>query len=34
VIDKQGVIRYAFVNEDYTKRAAIPDILAALKQLN
>jgi peroxiredoxin/YHS domain-containing protein len=34
VIDKQGVIRYAFVNEDYTKRAEVTEILAALKQIN
>lgn len=33
VIDKQGVIRYAFVNEDYANRAKVADILAALKQL-
>jgi peroxiredoxin len=33
VIDKQGVIRYAFVNEDYTTRAKVADIVAALKQL-
>jgi peroxiredoxin/YHS domain-containing protein len=33
VIDREGVIRYAFVDEDYSKRAPTAAILASLKQL-
>lgn len=33
LIDEQGVIRYAYVNEDYTKRADPDDVLAALRTL-
>ncbi|MBX9399221.1 AhpC/TSA family protein [Streptomyces sp. TRM72054] len=34
VIDRDGVIRWAFVNADYTTRAEPADILAALDSLN
>ena len=33
VIDRQGVIRYAFIDADYRKRAEPSDVLAALHQL-
>lgn len=33
VIDRQGVIRYAFIDPDYTKRASPDDLLAAVKQI-
>ena len=33
VIDKQGVIRYAFVDADYRKRAEPSAVVAALKGL-
>lgn len=33
VIDTQGVVRYAFANADYTKRAEPSDALAAVKAL-
>jgi peroxiredoxin len=34
VIDRDGVIRWAFVNTDYTTRAEPADILAALDALS
>lgn len=34
VIDTQGVIRYAFLDTDYTKRAEPADIVAAVKSLS
>jgi peroxiredoxin len=34
VIDRDGIIRWAFVNPDYTTRAEPASILAALDQLN
>ncbi|QXP59209.1 peroxiredoxin-like family protein [Olleya sp. HaHaR_3_96] len=34
VIDTNGVIQYAFLDADYTKRAEVSDILTALKKLN
>jgi peroxiredoxin len=34
VIDRDGVIRWAFVNTDYTTRAEPADILDALDTLN
>jgi peroxiredoxin len=34
VIDRQGTIRWAFVNTDYTTRAEPADILAALDALD
>ncbi|WBO68966.1 peroxiredoxin-like family protein [Streptomyces camelliae] len=34
VIDREGVIRWAFVNSDYTKRAEPSDIIAALDALS
>ena len=34
VIDQQGVIRYAFIDPDYTKRASPDDLLAAVKKIN
>lgn len=33
VIDRDGIIRWAFLEVDYTKRAEPADIIAALKQL-
>lgn len=33
VIDKTGIVRYAYLNADYTKRAEPKDILEALKDL-
>jgi peroxiredoxin len=33
VIDRGGVIRYAFVDGDYRKRAEPSDVLAALRKL-
>ncbi len=33
VIDKEGVIRYAFINTDYTQRAEPAEVLAAVEQL-
>ncbi|MCL4220294.1 MAG: AhpC/TSA family protein [Phycisphaerales bacterium] len=33
LIDEDGVIRYAYVNEDYTKRARPDEVLAALRRL-
>jgi peroxiredoxin len=33
VIDQQGVIRWAYVNPDYTQRAAPEDMLAAVRAL-
>jgi hypothetical protein len=33
VIDQQGIIRWAFVSTDYTKRAEPSDILDALADL-
>jgi peroxiredoxin len=33
VIDQQGIIRYAFLSVDYTKRAEPADILAALRRI-
>ena len=33
VIDRQGVIRYAFVNGDYRKRAEPSVVVASLKSL-
>ncbi|AFY39068.1 alkyl hydroperoxide reductase/ Thiol specific antioxidant/ Mal allergen [[Leptolyngbya] sp. PCC 7376] len=33
VIDSTGIIRYAFVDEDYTKRAEPSDIIAAIAKL-
>lgn len=33
VVDRSGIIRWAFVNADYRKRAEPADILAALKRL-
>lgn len=32
VIDRQGIIRYAFLDADYTKRAEPSEVLAAVKQ--
>ncbi len=34
VIDREGIIRYAFVDSDYRKRAEPSDVLAALRGLN
>ncbi|MEQ8837945.1 MAG: AhpC/TSA family protein, partial [Lacipirellulaceae bacterium] len=34
VIDTQGIIRYAFLDADYTKRAEPADIVAAVKSLS
>lgn len=33
IIDSKGIIRYAFVNPDYTKRANIDDVMMNLTQL-
>lgn len=33
VVDTKGVVRYAFVTEDYTKRAEPEEVLAAVKNL-
>jgi hypothetical protein len=33
VIDEKGIIRWAYVNEDYKVRAKIPDILKALDDI-
>ena len=33
VIDREGIIRYAFVDADYRKRAEPSDVLAALRNL-
>jgi len=33
VVDQDGIIKFAFVDPDYTKRAEPNDIIAALKQL-
>ncbi|MFA6045595.1 MAG: peroxiredoxin-like family protein [Phycisphaerales bacterium] len=33
VVDTKGVVRYAYVNEDYTKRAEPEEVLAAVKKL-
>lgn len=33
IIDQKGIIRYAFVNPDYTKRANIDDVMMNLAQL-
>ena len=33
VIDRQGVIQYAFVEEDYTQRAEIKDVLQVLEHV-
>lgn len=33
VIDQQGVIRYAFLDADYTKRASPDDLLAEIRKL-
>lgn len=33
VIDRQGVIRYAYVNADYTRRAEPTDVIDALSQI-
>lgn len=33
VVDTKGVVRYAYVNEDYTKRADPEAVLAAVKKL-
>ncbi len=33
VIDREGIIRYAFVDSDYRKRAEPSDVLAALRGL-
>jgi peroxiredoxin len=34
VIDQSGIIRYSYVNPDYTQRAEPKDIIEALKSLN
>jgi peroxiredoxin len=34
VIDREGIIRYAFVDPDYRKRAEPSDVVAALRGLN
>jgi len=34
VINQQGIISYAFVSEDYTKRAEPQDVLNSIKELN
>ena len=34
VIDRDGIIRYAFVDADYRKRAEPSDVLAALRGLD
>lgn len=34
VIDTAGVVRYAYLNEDYTQRATPDEVLAVLKTLN
>ncbi|AUC76861.1 peroxiredoxin-like family protein [Olleya sp. Bg11-27] len=34
VIDTNGIIQYAFLDADYTKRAEVSDILTALKKLS
>ena len=34
VIDREGIIRYAFVDADYRKRAEPSDVLAALRGLD
>jgi peroxiredoxin len=34
VIDREGIIRYAFVDADYRKRAEPTDVLAALRGMN
>lgn len=33
IIDQKGIIRYAFVNPDYTKRANVDDVMLNLTQL-
>ena len=33
VVDRKGIVQYAFADEDFTVRAEIADVLAALKQL-
>jgi len=33
VIDKGGIIRYAFINTDYTQRAEPTEVLAAVAKL-
>lgn len=33
IIDTDGVIRYAYVNEDYSKRAKPKDVIAALEKI-
>ncbi len=33
VVDTKGVVRYAYVNSDYTKRSAPDEVLAAVKKL-
>jgi len=33
IIDRKGVIRYAYVNTDYTRRAEPSEILAAVQSL-
>ena len=33
IIDKTGIIQYAFLNADYRKRASIPELIAVLKTL-
>ena len=34
VVDREGIIRYAFVDADYRKRAEPSDVLAALRSLD
>lgn len=34
VIDREGIVRYAFLDADYTKRAEPADVLAALESLD
>jgi peroxiredoxin len=34
VIDREGVVRWAFVDPDYTRRAEPTDVLAALDTLD
>ena len=33
VVDKDGTVKYAFANADYTKRAEPEDVISALKEL-
>ena len=34
VVDREGIIRYAFVDADYRKRAEPSDVIAALRRLD